>query len=67
VASPKLMHACVALAVSACADPRGLNWYEARCVDRYQRQPGTSEFDYCVARERRIVEETQARRDPSSP
>jgi hypothetical protein len=57
----------IVLALTACADPRGYDWFQARCVDYYQRQPGTSEFDYCVARERRIVEETRARRDPSSP
>lgn len=51
--------------LAACTEPRGHNWYQARCAERYELQPGTAPFDACVDRERRIVEETQARADRS--
>jgi hypothetical protein len=58
------MLAAVMLATIGCAGPRpGLTWYEARCIDQYAMQRGTAEFDACVSRERRFVEETQARSD----
>jgi len=58
------MLAVVMLATIGCTGPRsGLTWYEARCIDQYAMQRGTAEFDACVSRERRFVEETQARTD----
>lgn len=47
-------------AVSACASSGGQTWYEDRCV-RAGFSKGTSDFDQCVARDKKWVEETQRR------
>ena len=55
----------VSLALAACADASRFEWYENRCAERYELQRGTDEFNACVERERRIVEDTQRRADRS--
>ena len=46
------------LALAACTDARGLNAYEARCIDRDALQRGTPAFGACAAREeQRFVDE----------
>lgn len=62
-----LLGATLALTV-ACAGPRaGVTWYEARCIDQYGMQRGTTEFAACVAREERAVEDTRARTERPDP
>jgi len=54
---------CVLLvfgAVTACASSSSQTWYEDRCV-RAGFNKGTSDFDLCIARDKKWVEETQRR------
>jgi hypothetical protein len=44
------------LALAACSDARGLNAFEAPCVDRENLRKGTAEFDACVRREHSAFE-----------
>jgi len=58
-AAPLILVLSLPLLLAACGDTRA--YYEARCAERFGLQRGTPELAACVAREERIVEETQAR------
>jgi len=47
-------------AVSACASSSGQTWYEDRCI-RAGFSKGTSDFDQCIARDKKWVEDSQRR------
>jgi hypothetical protein len=57
----------LALTVGACTDARGFNAFEAACVDQYQLQRATPEFQTCVARERQLFEFRFRAANPKPP
>ena len=46
--------------ISACASGGGNNWYEDRCI-RVGFAIGTADFDQCIARDKKWVEDTRRR------
>jgi hypothetical protein len=44
------------LAIAGCTDSRGLNTFEAYCVDREGQQQGTSKFRACAEHQRALFE-----------
>jgi hypothetical protein len=49
------------LVVAGCADSRGLNWFEAQCVDRVGIGKGAAGFDRCVQDQRQAFEDEYRR------